>query len=78
MNPRGLNLPSGQNTASCRGDFNKTLEQKRVSMCVFVVLGFKKENSSAFFSNVQLRLLSDRPTYKLQISVKNKMKVNLV
>lgn len=69
MNPRGLNLPSGQNTASCRGDFNKTPEQKRVLMCVFVVLGFEKNS---------LRLLSVRPIYKLQISVKNKMKVNSV
>lgn len=70
MNPRGLNLPSGQNTASRRGDFNKTLEQKRVLMCVFEVLGFENENSSAVFSNVQLRSLCVRPTYKLQISVK--------
>lgn len=45
MNPRGLNLPSGQNKASCRGDFNKTLEQKRVLMCVFVMLGFENEHS---------------------------------
>lgn len=49
MNPRGLNLPSGQNTASCRGDFNKTLEPKLVLMCVFVVLGFENDNRKAFF-----------------------------
>lgn len=49
MNPRGLNLPSGQNTASCRGNFNKTLEQKRVLMCVFVVLALETKIVKLFF-----------------------------